>query len=306
MVSWSTAFADEASERKFTLQVPVILVDQCFGRHGSDPDGLQGGYAVSRWECLLPGGGSEDVAVVSGKPGKGACWMQLPGLAWRCLPKRTAGSTIGRFDPKPELTRLPQTEWKSTCYLANEFKFFVGSPYTFNRVGQSGIEMCDQWKYMANPQVADELCNFRECQAESMNQPEAVFHMNAGRPGWGRSGDWVVDDSWPGLLNQYPPGYVVMSELAFSQMRLTNWSNGFLPAHFQGTRLRPEGSPIPGLQSHATAFGSSRSRCPDGKLRIAYRVQTEVPGFIDIADRNTSTKCTGSITKKRRRSDAGA
>ena len=40
--------------------------------------------------------------------------------------------------------------------------------------------MCDQWKHLADPYVADEICNFRGCQAESLNHPEALFHMNTG------------------------------------------------------------------------------------------------------------------------------
>ena len=64
------------------------------------------------------------------------------------------------FDPKPLLSRLHKKESKSTRSLAKGFKFYVGSPFKFNKVGQSGIEMCDQWKYMANPDVADELAIF--------------------------------------------------------------------------------------------------------------------------------------------------
>ena len=47
------------------------------------------------------------------------------------------------------------------------------------------------------------------------------------------------------------PGYVVMTELAYPQGGATNWSNGFLPAEFQGMRLRPDGSPLLDLVSQA-------------------------------------------------------
>ena len=50
---------------------------------------------------------------------------------------------------------------------------------------------------MADPYVANELCNYRGCQAESLNHPEALFHMNTGSR-WGRSSDWVVGDVWVG------------------------------------------------------------------------------------------------------------
>ena len=38
--------------------------------------------------------------------------------------------------------------------------------------------MSDQWVHL--PEVADELCNYRGCFAESLNHPEALFHMNTG------------------------------------------------------------------------------------------------------------------------------
>ena len=209
------------------------------------------------------------------------------------------------FDPKPELNRLHKTESKSTKSLANGFKFFVGSPFKFKKVGKSGIEMCDQWHHMADPDVADELCNYRGCTAESLNHPEALFHMNTGsRLGGDPSvGSWATYGL--GSENQNLPGYVVMTELAMPQGGSTNWNNGFLPAHYQGTRLRPEGSPILDLQSpeyksraHQRAFLDQLSFLNEQHAKkhpahhdlaarmesyeLAYRMQTEVPGVIDL------------------------
>lgn len=209
------------------------------------------------------------------------------------------------FDPKPELTRLHKTESKSTRSLANGFKFFVGSPFKFNKVGDAGIDMCDQWVHMANPAVANELCNFRGCTAESLNHPEALFHMNTGsRLGGDPSvGSWATYGL--GSENQNLPGYVVMTELAMPQGGSTNWNNGFLPAHYQGTRLRPEGSPILDLKSPEFKSRAHQREFLDGlsflnqehmqqhpahrdlsarmeSYELAYRMQTEVPGVVDI------------------------
>lgn len=84
------------------------------------------------------------------------------------------------FDPKPELTRLHKEESKLAFGQETGFKFFVGSPFSFRQVSDTGLQMCDQWKHLADPYVADELCNYRGCQAESLNHPEALFHMNTG------------------------------------------------------------------------------------------------------------------------------
>ena len=214
-------------------------------------------------------------------------------------------SQVDTFDPKPKLTRLHKTESKLTRGLETGFKFYVGSPFKFRKVGQSGIEMCDQWRYLADPEVADELCNYRGCQAESLNHPEALFHMNTGS----RLGGDPAVGAWAtyglGSENQNLPGFVVMTELALPQGGSRNWSNGFLPAHFQGTRLRPTGSPILDLSSpahktrkHQREFLDELSflnqqhekKHPENdklaarmeSYELAFRMQTEVPGVIDL------------------------
>ena len=209
------------------------------------------------------------------------------------------------FDPKPKLKELHKQESKLTAGLATGFKFFVGSPFGSRKVGDSGIEMSDQWVHMADPEVADELCNYRGCQAESLNHPEALFHMNTGS----RLGADPAVGSWVnyglGSMNQNLPGYVVMTELAMPQGGSRNWSNGFLPAHYQGTRLRPEGSPILDLNSQDFKSREHQRKALDElkflnqkhaslhpqhdalasrieNYELAYRMQMEVPGVIDI------------------------
>ena len=218
------------------------------------------------------------------------------------------------FDPKPELSRLHKQE--STLAFGQEtgFKFFVGSPFKFRKVGSNGIEMCDQWKHLADPYVADELCNYRGCQAESLNHPEALFHMNTGS----RLGGDPALGAWAnyglGTENQNLPGYVVMTELALPQGGPTNWSNGFLPPYYQGTRLRPEGSPILDLapqgfktrehqrraldelawlnEQHLQSIGDTDERLSARmeNYELAFRMQTEVPGVIDLASESQKTQ----------------
>ncbi|MCS5688905.1 MAG: DUF1501 domain-containing protein [Acidimicrobiales bacterium] len=212
-------------------------------------------------------------------------------------------SQVDTFDPKPKLTELHKTESKRTGTLEQGFKFFVGSPFKTRKVGQSGLDMSEHWKHL--PEVADELCNYRGCMAESLNHPEALFHMNTGsRLGADPAlGAWV--NYGIGSVNQNLPGYVVMTELALPQGGSRNWSNGFLPGQFQGTRLRSSGSPI--LDLHAPAhktlehqrqalgeltFLNQRhaGKHPEHKnlaarmasYELAYRMQAKVPGVIDL------------------------
>jgi len=96
-----------------------------------------------------------------------------------------------------------------------------------------------------------------------------------------------------------------MTELAMPQGGSRNWSNGFLPAHYQGTRLRSGGSPILDLKApkyktrehqrralDELAFLNQRhaARHPEHaeliarmeNYELAYRMQMEVPGVIDL------------------------
>lgn len=218
------------------------------------------------------------------------------------------------FDPKPELRRLHKTESKRNRSLAaGSFQFFVGSPFDFRKVGQSGIEMCNQWQYMADPYIADELCNYRGCQAESLNHPEALFHMNTGS----RLGADPALGAWAtyglGSVNQNLPGFVVMTEMALPQGGARNWNNGFLPAFYQGTRLRPQGSPILDLNNQPwktrehqrkalDALGylndQHASRHPEHadlaarmeSYELAYRMQLEVPDVVDLKGESESIR----------------
>jgi hypothetical protein len=215
------------------------------------------------------------------------------------------------FDPKPKLTQLHKTESKNERGQETGFKFYVGSPFSFNKVGDSG--MCDQWKYMADPEIANELCNYRGCQAESLNHPEALFHMNTGsRLGADPSlGAWATYGL--GSENQNLPGYVVMTEMALPQGGSKNWSNGFLPAFYQGTALRPTGSPLLDLESQPfktrahqrvaldkLAFLNDQhaKRHPEHtdlaarmeSYELAYRMQMEVPDVVDIDGESDSTR----------------
>lgn len=217
------------------------------------------------------------------------------------------------FDPKPELTKRHKQESKLTGGLEKGFKFFVGSPFKFRQVGDNGISMCDQWKHLADPYVANELCNYRGCQAESLNHPEALYHMNTGS----RLGGDPAIGAWAtyglGTVNQNLPGYVVMTELALPQGGPGNWSNGFLPPYYQGTRLRPEGSPILDLAPPAYKTREHQRRALDElaalnssyqeslgiedkrllarmeSYELAFRMQAEVPDVIDLQQETEAT-----------------
>ena len=222
------------------------------------------------------------------------------------------------FDPKPKLNDLHLTESvRDPNQVLVEVKaktYYVGSPFGFRKAGKSGIEMCDRFQHMADAAVADELCIYRGCQAQSVNHPDALYHLNTGSA---LGGDPAVG-AWAtyglGTLNRNLPGYVVMTELAYPQGGAGNWSNGFLPAHYQGTTLRASGSPIldleppkwktreqqrRGLDALAALNRKHAAKHPSHgdalaarmeNYELAFRMQSEVPDIVDLGSEGEKTK----------------
>lgn len=243
----------------------------------------------------------------------------LPAKAKSCIFICLEGGPghMDTFDPKPKLNQFHLTEaTRDPNQILVEVAaktYYVGSPFGFRKVGRAGIDMCDQFQHMATPDVADELCVYRGCQAMSVNHPDALYHLNTGSqlggdPGMGA---WVTYGL--GSVNQNLPGYVVMTELAYPQGGSGNWTNGYLPAHYQGTTLRPAGSPILDLAPPEWKTREQQRRALDvladmnrehaakhpshddlvarmESYELAYRMQAEVPGVIDVAGEPEKTR----------------
>ncbi|MCA9158640.1 MAG: DUF1501 domain-containing protein, partial [Planctomycetales bacterium] len=247
---------------------------------------------------------------LSPKPG------HLPAKAKNCIFLMMEGgpSHIDTFDPKPALSKLHLKEFsregERKSAMESGKRYYVESPFRFSRHGESGADMANNWTHLAR--IADELCFFRGCQVDSVNHPTAMYQMNCGNrfggdPGLGA---WVTYGL--GSENQNLPGFLVLPEVSYPQGGAANWSNGYLPAFYQGTPLRPRGSPILDLQPppHVT---SERQRAnldllgqinadhaaehPEhDELRariesyeLAFRMQMEVPAAIDLSGEDADT-----------------
>ena len=241
----------------------------------------------------------------------------LPPKAKACIFLVMEGgpSHIDTFDPKPKLEELHMQRFQNVgehfSPMSTGERYYVQSPYEFRKVGQAGIDMCEHFRHL--PEVSDELCVYKGCQAESVDHPTALYHINTGNKFSGDPavGSWVTYGL--GSENQNLPGYIVLSEAAFPQGGSGNWTNGFLPAHFQGTPLRAEGSPILDLQapswktrehqranldvladlnrSHQALHpGHDELAARMANYELAFRMQTEVPGVIDLGGEPESVR----------------
>ena len=240
----------------------------------------------------------------------------LPAKAKNCIFLMMEGgpSHIDTFDPKPELAKrhlqkfVRSGEEKSA--MESGTRYFVQSPFEFIKVGQSGADMAANWSHLAG--VADELCFFRGCQVDSVNHPTAMYQMNCGNRFGGDPGigSWVTYGL--GSMNQDLPGFIVLPEVSYPQGGAANWSNGYLPAHFQGTPLRPKGSPILDLKppqgvsaDHQRANLDLLNRLNQRHFadhpwhdeltarmtnyELAFRMQMQVPEVLDISQEDAKT-----------------
>src|ERR1044071_8801120 len=156
-------------------------------------------------------------------------------------------SHIDLFDPKPELERLagqpmPASFGQPITAMGTASNTLMPSTRKWKQYGQSGMWVSDWYPNVA--QHVDQMTLFRSCWADGLNHVGSVCQMNtgsilAGRPSMGA---WVTYGL--GTANSNLPTFVVLTDAGEVLGGPKNWSAGFLPANYQGTLLRREGTPI--------------------------------------------------------------
>tara|TARA_Y100000588_G_scaffold375699_1_gene452395 strand:- start:543 stop:1934 length:1392 start_codon:yes stop_codon:yes gene_type:complete len=239
-----------------------------------------------------------------------------PPSAKRCIFLYMEGgpSHLDTFDPKPKLGQLHLSEFQRSgeeqSAMSSGKRYYVQSPFTFRQAGDSGAWLNTRFQHLAS--VADDICFYRGLQGESVNHPTANYHVNTGNRFGGDPalGAWV--NLGLGSENSNLPGFVVLPELSFPQGGPANWSNGFLPARFQGTALRPQGPPLLDIKPPVTItptqqrqnlqlldqlnrrHAEQRPQNSDLKARmqnyeLAFRMQTQVPDLVDLSRETRDT-----------------
>ena len=224
-------------------------------------------------------------------------------------------SHIDTFDPKPKLEKLHLQEFtrdgKQKSAMESGKRYYVQSPFKFIKAGKSGADMADNWTHLAK--VADDLCFFRGCTVDSVNHPTAMYQMNCGNRFGGDPGLGAWVNYGLGSSNRNLPGFVVLPEVSYPQGGAANWSNGYLPANFQGTPLRAKGSPILDLTppvgvtqeqqrknldlmaklnaAHAEQHpGHDELSARMNNYELAFRMQMQVPETLDLSKEDEKTK----------------
>ncbi len=224
-------------------------------------------------------------------------------------------SHIDTFDPKPALNKYhgqPLSGFGEIVVRQGYPGPLMGSPYTFKKYGQSGIDVSELFPHVGS--IIDEVALIRSGTNKSNDHVLAHYEWNTGSLLMGHPsvGSWITYGL--GSENHSLPGYVVIYDpRGGPNAGVSNWNNGFLPAAHQGTVFRPTGDPILDLrppagmseeqqkerlrhlanlnEQHAARYpGSSELAARIESYELAYRMQSSAPEAVDISRESEETK----------------
>lgn len=224
-------------------------------------------------------------------------------------------SQVDSFDPKPMLEKYHGQDPRQAIGKLEKTQFanvgkVLKSPWKFKKRGQSGIEVSDLFPHIAG--IVDDIVVLRSMTSSFPEHTSANYFIHSGTGLQGRpsTGAWVGYGL--GSENQELPGFMVLNGGRIPSGGLDLYSNGFLPATFQGSLMNANGTPMANLQAAASEIkvqGGKRdfirrmnelvlqSSGPADALESAIRnaetaarMQTAVPELIDLSGESEATK----------------
>lgn len=224
-------------------------------------------------------------------------------------------SQMDLFDPKPELDRRHGEDY--FAQIAGEVEFpeaagsLMRSPFKFAQHGESGMWVSDALPHLA-AQV-DRLALIRSLHTTNLTHEPALYKIHSGSEFIGRPslGAWVTYGL--GTENQSLPAYVVLDDpLGLPVNGIDNWTAGYLPPQYQGTRFRAQGSPVLDLRAEDEASegiaqlelellgkldrlhrdarpGEPRLQARIASYELAARMQIEASDALDLSQETAAT-----------------
>jgi hypothetical protein len=220
-------------------------------------------------------------------------------------------SHIESFDPKPKLDALDGKDVrisKKQNPLRAGLRQWLGSRWKFRQHGESGISVSELFPHMA--ECVDDLAVIRSMQGDFPLHSRGNLLLHTGRSlaGHPSLGSWV--NYGLGSENHNLPGFVVLHNGMNIPSGLDNFTSGYLPASYQATLVRTEGTPIDNLaaadtrlqrakldflQEQDREFSSTQGSVDaiDSAIEnyeLAYRMQSLVPDVLDLSRESETTK----------------
>lgn len=159
-------------------------------------------------------------------------------------------SHIDTFDYKPKMKGMDgkTVEVKTFGRAGHRNQGRIVEPrWNFRRYGESGQWVSDLFPHLAT--CVDDIAFIKSMTADSPIHGSAMLMMNTGRilSGSPAMGSWV--NYGLGSVNENLPGFVVMLDPRGGPISgAKNWSSGYMPASYEATIVRSEGTPILNLK----------------------------------------------------------
>lgn len=176
---------------------------------------------------------------------------------------------------------------------------------------------CGQWVSTLFPHLAtcvDDVAFIHSMTADSPIHGSAMLMMNSGKilSGSPCIGSWV--NYGLGTVNENLPGFVVMLDPRGGPISgAKNWSSGYMPATYQATNVRSQGTPILDLKSPAGVTREIQREMLDtlrayneehqkpridndnlaariASYELAYKMQAAAPEAVDLTQEDEKTK----------------
>ena len=186
-------------------------------------------------------------------------------------------SHVDTFDYKPKLYGLDGQTIPIRTFGRGGKKAegrVVGPKWKFKPYGDCGKWVSDLFPHVGS--CVDDIAFIHSMTADSPLHGSAMLQMNSGRilSGAPALGSWV--NYGLGTLNENLPGFVVMLDKTGGPISgAKNWSSGYMPAVYQGTVLRPTGTPILDLQPPSDLSKQTQRKLIDQLNRYNSQHQVE-------------------------------
>ena len=221
-------------------------------------------------------------------------------------------SQLDTFDPKPRLAleHGQPIKMKTPATQFNNVGSVLKSPWAFRPRGQCGTPVSDLFPEVA--QCVDDLAIVRSMTSDFSEHTNANYFIHSGHGQQGRPsmGAWATYGL--GSECQNLPGFIVLDSGLIPPGGLDCFSNGFLPATFQGSVFQHGPEPVAYLRPQESAANRQQQKLAllhrldeAGKRRhahedkieaaianyeLAFRMQTAVPELLDLSRESKATK----------------
>jgi hypothetical protein len=157
-------------------------------------------------------------------------------------------SHLETFDPKPALFELDGKSFSPGPH-AKDPKSLLRPLWDFKPGGACGTMVSDLFPHIR--ECMDDICLIRSMRSDHNDHFQSTLGIHTGSVSFARPslGSWVSYGL--GTMNRNLPSFAVIApQLPYAGTQV--FSNDFLPAYHQGTRIVPGGEPIPNLNPRTT------------------------------------------------------